>query len=212
MRRLLPFSLALMLGILASPVQGETRYVTDSFKLPMRSGGSANHRIMRMVPSGTPLEVLETNDEGFVKVRTPERVVGWMSSRDLMNEASPRDRVLQLESRNTILDEENRKMREENANVQAVHKDLDQCNTQLAEIRRTAAQTLSIDEENRKLQQDMAALREQMNLLEQQSNTLRSDTSRDWFLSGAAVVLGSLILGLAIPFIPWRRKRSWGQL
>ena len=30
-------------------------------------------------------------------------------------------------------------------------------------------------------------------------------------LMGAGVVLGSLILGLVIPLIPWRRKRRWDQ-
>ena len=211
MRRLFPYCLALMLGALASPVQAETRYVTDSFKLPMRSGGSANHRILRMVPSGTPLEVLETNDEGFVKVRTSDRSIGWMLTRDLMNEASPRDRVLQLEGRVTALEEENQTLRRENETVSVIRNDLTRCSEELSEIRNTASQTLAIDEENRRLQQEMAAIREQMERLEQQSSALRDDTSRNWFLAGAGVVLGSFFLGLVIPLIPWRRKRRWDQ-
>ena len=211
MRRLFPCCLALALGALVSPIQAETRYATDSFKLPMRSGGSANNRIVRMVPSGTPLEVLETNDEGFAKVRTPERIVGWMLTRDLMNEASPRDRVLQLEGRVTTLEEENQTLRGENESVKVIRNDLTRCGEELSEIRNKASQTLAIDEENRKLQQEMATMREQMERLEQQSSTLRDDTSRNWFLSGAGVVLGSLFLGLVIPLIPWRRKRHWDQ-
>ena len=211
MRRLLSGCLALALGALVNPVQAETRYVTDSFKLPMRSGGSANHRIVRMVPSGTPLEVLEANDEGFVKVRTPDRSVGWMLTRDLMNEASPRDRVLQLEGRVTALEEENQTLRGENEGVVAVRNDLNQCSETLAEIRHTASQTLSIEENNRQLQQEMAAMREQMERIEQQNSALREDASRHWFLAGAGVVSGSLFLGLVIPLIPWRRKRRWDQ-
>ncbi len=211
MRRLFPCCLALTLGALVSPIQAETRYVTDSFKLPMRSGGSADNRIVRMVPSGTPLEVLETNNEGFAKVRTPERIVGWMLTRDLMNEASPRDRVLQLEGRVTTLEEENQTLRGENESVKVIRNDLARCGEELSGIRNKASQTLAIDEENRKLQQEMATMREQMERLEQQSSTLRDDTSRNWFLSGAGVVLGSLFLGLVIPLIPWRRKRRWDQ-
>lgn len=211
MRRLFLYCLALMLGALASPGQAETRYVTDSFKLPMRSGGSANHRILRMVPSGTPLEVLETNDEGFVKVRTPDRSIGWMLTRDLMNEASPRDRVLQLEGRVTALEEENQTLRRENESVSVIRNDLTRCGQELSEIRNTASQTLAIDEENRRLQQEMATIREQMERFEQQSSALRDDTSRNWFLAGAGVVLGSLFLGFVIPLIPWRRKRRWDQ-
>ena len=211
MRRLFPYCLALALGASAGSVQAETRYVTDSFKLPMRSGGSVNNRIVRMVPSGTPLEVLETNDEGFVKVRTPERNVGWMATRDLMDEASPRDRVLQLEGRVATLEDENRTLRGENEGVKVVHQNLIQCSNELSEIRQTASQTLSIEENNRQLQQEMAAIREQMASLEQQNSSLRDDTSRYWFLTGVGVVSGSLFLGLVIPLIPWRRKRRWDQ-
>jgi SH3 domain protein len=209
MRQLFIYYMALVFGALASPVQAETRYVTDSFKLPMRSGGSANHRIVRMVPSGTPLEVLETNDEGFVKVRTPERVVGWMLIRDLMNEASPRDRVLQLEGRVTVLEEENQTLRGENESVSVIQNNLTRCSEELAEIRNTASQTLAIEENNRQLQQEMAGMREQMERLEQQNSALRDDKSHSWFLAGAGVVSGSLFLGFVIPLIPWRRKRRW---
>jgi len=209
MRRLFIYHIVLVFVVLASPVQAETRYVTDSFKLPMRSGGSANHRIVRMVPSGTPLEVLETNDEGFVKVRTPERVVGWMLIRDLMNEASPRDRVLQLEGRVTVLEEENQTLRGENESVSVIQNNLTRCSEELAEIRNTASQTLAIEENNRQLQQEMTGMREQMERLEQQNSALRDDASRNWFLAGAGVVSGSLFLGFVIPLIPWRRKRRW---
>lgn len=211
MRRLRLCCLALALGGLASPIQAETRYVTDSFKLPMRSGGSMNHRIVRMVPSGTPLEVLETNEEGYTKVRTPERTVGWMMTRDLMNEASPRDRVLQLEGRVTVLEEENRTLRGENESVVTIRNELTQCSEALAEIRHTASQTLTIEENNRQLQQEMTSMREQMERIEQQNSALRDDSSRSWFLAGAGVASGSLILGLVIPHIPWRRKRRWDQ-
>ncbi len=211
MRRFFPYCLALALGALANPVQAETRYVTDSFKLPMRSGGSVNHRVLRMVPSGTPLDVLETNDEGFVKVRMSDRSIGWMLSRDLMNEASPRDRVLQLEGRVTALEEENQTLRGENESVSVIRNDLTRCGEELSEIRNTASQTLAIDEENRRLQQEAAAMREQMERLEQQSSALRGDASRNWFLAGAGVVSGSFFLGLVIPMIPWRRKRRWDQ-
>jgi SH3 domain protein len=209
MRRLFIYHIVLVFVVLASPVQAETRYVTDSFKLPMRSGGSANHRIVRMVPSGTPLEVLETNDEGFVKVRTPERVVGWMLIRDLMNEASPRDRVLQLEGRVTVLEEENQTLRGENESVSVIQNNLTRCSEELAEIRNTASQTLAIEENNRELRQEMTGMREQMERLEQQNSALRDDASRNWFLAGAGVVSGSLFLGFVIPLIPWRRKRRW---
>ncbi len=209
MKRVLILLPALALSGLLHTAQAETRYVTDSFKIPMRSGGSDGHRIVRMVASGTPLEVLEVSKDGYTKVRTTDRAVGWVMTRDLMDEAVPRERVLQLEGRVATLEEENKVLRKENESVQVIRNELNKSNEELTKIRNTAAQTLAIDKENNELKQEMARMQQNMASLEQQSNELHGDNSRNWFLAGAAVVFGSLFLGLVLPLIPWRRKKRW---
>ncbi|MDV7391894.1 TIGR04211 family SH3 domain-containing protein, partial [Arthrospira platensis SPKY1] len=83
--------LLLMLGILASPARAEIVYATDSCTLPVRTGTSTGHRILRMVASGTPLEVISTNvAQGYTQVKTPEGAVGWILTRELMDEPAPR--------------------------------------------------------------------------------------------------------------------------
>jgi SH3 domain protein len=61
------------------------------------------------------------------------------------------------------------------------------------------------------LQQEIAAIQEQLLQLETQNIALRDESKRDWFLIGAGVVAGSLLLGLIIPHIPLRRRRRWDQ-
>lgn len=209
MKRVFILLPALALGGLLHTAQAETRYVTDSFKIPMRSGGSDTHRIVRMVASGTPLEVLEVSKDGYTKVRTADRAVGWVMTRELMDEAVPRERVLQLEGRVATLEEENQALRKENESVQAIRADLTKSNEELTKIRNTAAKTLAIDEENNQLKQEIARIQQNMAQLEQNSNELQGDNSRNWFLAGAGVVFGSLFLGLVLPLIPWRRKKRW---
>jgi len=51
------FIIITMFGYIAS-AQAETRYIVDQAKLPMRSGQSTGHSIVRMLPSGTAVEVL----------------------------------------------------------------------------------------------------------------------------------------------------------
>jgi len=211
-KQLFPLYLLLMLTLLASPAQAETRYATDDFTVPVRSGASTRNKILRMVSSGTPLTVLRTSDEGYTQVKTPEGTVGWILTRYLMDQPATRDQVAQLKERITALEGENQALQDEKKMLEVTRGDLARCNEDLTEIRRTASQALSIEQDNVRLQQEIAAVQEQLFQLETQSASLRDESHRNWFLVGAGVVVGSLLLGLAIPHIPWRRRRRWDQI
>ncbi|TVR65001.1 MAG: TIGR04211 family SH3 domain-containing protein [Candidatus Competibacteraceae bacterium] len=205
--------LLLMLGTLAGPARAETVYATDSCTLPVRSGTSTEYRILRMVDSGTPLEILGSGTtQGYTRVRTPEGVAGWILTRYLMDQPSPRDQVLQLEERVAALDEDNRTLRDEAETLDATRAALARCEEELAAIRHAAAETLAIEQENLRLQQEIAAAHEQQRYLELENASLRDRSSRNWFIAGAGVALGGLLLGLIIPRISWRRRQRWDSL
>ncbi|MCB1795108.1 MAG: TIGR04211 family SH3 domain-containing protein [Candidatus Competibacteraceae bacterium] len=213
MKRLSPFFPLLIAGALVGPAHAETGYVTDSCTIPIRRGTSTQYKILFMAPSGTPLQILETdNTEGYTKVKTSEGAVGWILTRYLMDQPAPRDRVTQLEARVATLEEENRGLRDEVKALDSSRVALARCGEELAEIRRTAAQTLAIEQENRNLQQETVLAREQVAHLERENASLRKKSQRDWFIVGAGVGFGGLLLGLIIPIFPWRRqRRRWEQ-
>lgn len=212
MKRLFVLYLLLLILIIPTdPVHAETRYATDDFTVPVRSGASTRHKIVRMVSSGTPLEILRTGDEGYTQVRTPEGTVGWILTRYLMDQPPTREQVTQLEERMAVLESENQTLQGEKAALETTRADLTRCSEELAEVRRAASQTLAIEEDNVRLQQEMAAINQQLLELETQNISLEDESKRDWFLAGAGVVAGSLLLGLIIPNIPWRRRRRWDQ-
>ena len=65
----------------------ETGYVTDIFQITMRTGPSIQNKIVRMLSSGQPVEVLETQDE-WSHVRFLHReneIEGWVMSRYLIS-------------------------------------------------------------------------------------------------------------------------------
>lgn len=213
MKRLSPLFPLLLSGVLAGPVRAETGYATDSFTVPIRSGTSTQHKILHMVPSGTPLQILEPSEtEGYTKVKTPEGIVGWILTRYLMDQAPPRERVAQLEERVAAMEEENHALLDKAEALDANRAALARCDENLAEIRRAASQTLAIEQENRKLQQEVVLAREQAARLERENASLHEESRRDWFIAGAGVGLGGLLLGLIIPSFPWRRqRRRWEQ-
>ena len=212
MKRLSPLFPFLIAGALAAPAHAETGYVTDSCTIPIRRGTSTQYRILRMAPSGMPLQILETSDDGYTKVKTPEETVGWILTRYLMDQPAPRERVTQLEARVATLEEENSSLRVQAEALDASRAELARCGEEVADIRRAAAQTLAIEQENRNLQQETALAREQLAQLERENASLRKDSQRDWFIAGAGVGFGGLLLGLIIPNLPWgRQRRRWEQ-
>ncbi len=105
------FILSLSL-ILTGGAFAETRYVSDKLEITMRSGKSTSHGIVRMLRSGTPVEVLETdNKTGYSHIRTRSGKEGWVLSRFLMNAQAARDRLATAEKKLAELELENRKMK-----------------------------------------------------------------------------------------------------
>ena len=207
--------------LLTGTVQAETRYVSDRLEITMRSGTSTSHGIVRMLRSGTPVEVLETDKQsGYSRVKTSSGNEGWVLTRFLMNGPAARDRLAEAEKRLAELELENRKMhtsmatlREEMSTVEKQRQDLDNehrnVSQELTEIKRTASSALAIDSENKELKSRMVALERNLQTVQQENENLKDRTARDWFMVGAAVVLLGIIVGLIIPRIRWRKKSSW---
>lgn len=213
----------LLLG-LATSAAAETRYVSDRLEIQMRTGKGTQFRILRMLPSGTALDVLEVDQEnGYSRVRAPGGVEGWVLNRYLMKGQAARDRLTDAEKKLAELELENRKLKttfgdlkEEKGSTEKERNELDKENRKLSqeleEIRRTASSALAIDTENKDLKSRIVAYERQLQTLQQENEGLKDRTARDWFMVGAGVVILGMIIGLIIPRIRWRKKSSWDTL
>ena len=65
----------LWLSVLTVPAGADTVYVTDRFEIGIHESTDIDSVIIAVIPSGTPLEVLERNGE-FVQVSTPDGTSG----------------------------------------------------------------------------------------------------------------------------------------
>jgi SH3 domain protein len=206
---------------LAGNAVAETLYVSDTLEITMRSGKGTNFGITRMLRSGTPVEVLATDKKsGYTQVRTKSGKEGWVLSRFLMNGQAARDRLATAEKNLAELELENRKLTtamtaltEEKSGLETNLQELEGqsrgVSQELSEIRRTASSALAIDSENKDLKGRMVSLERQLQTVQQENETLKDRTARDWFMVGAAVVLLGIIVGLIIPKIRFRKKSSW---
>ncbi|MFP5504661.1 MAG: TIGR04211 family SH3 domain-containing protein [Gammaproteobacteria bacterium] len=214
---------AMLLGI-ALTAQAETRYVSDELEIALRSGTSTQHRILRMVPSGTALQVLQHDAAtGYSRVRTPSGTEGWVLTRYLMTTPAARERLAATEKKMAELELQTRermaKLSDRDREFLNVSQELSQVkdenlklSKQLADIQRTASSALAIDAENKDLKSRLMQMEREQETLRQENQALRDRTARDWFMIGAGVVVLGIILGLILPRIRVRKRSSWDSL
>ena len=213
---------ALILWLFAiSAAHSAPAWVSDQFEITLRTGPSTNNSIQLMVGSGTRLEVLENDsDSGYSRVRTSAGTEGWVLSRYLMNQPGARERIAKLtgqitrtNTEGTSLDSQLAAIRKEyNAarrQISTLENEKSTLESELAEIRTAAADVLGVNQQNKNLMNELASEKIRAETLEQENQQLASQTTRYWFMSGAAVLLVGILLGLWLPSLRRRRRSGY---
>jgi SH3 domain protein len=218
-------ALICLLSALAAHVQAQTvRYVTDSLRLEARRGPSTEHRIIYMLVSGDRVTVLEDEAEsGYSRVVLEDGSEAWILTRFLMDEPAARAQLADSEEKLVrereisrdlagqleTLSETAGGLEKTSVELERDKKDLQ---SELSRIKQAAADTLAIKERNEDLHKRVEELTLELEVAEKRTRSLKERAERDWFIAGAGVLLGGMILGLVLPKIRWRRRRSWGEL
>jgi len=222
MKRLLHITL-LLSALAASSALAQSAWVTDQFEITLRSGPSTSNAIQLMVSSGTRLEVIERDaDSGYTHVRTQGGTEGWVLTRYLMNEPAAREQLARLTSqlsseasRGSSLNAQLGTIRSEYESaprrIETLEREKSEVEEELAEIKQTSANVLSINSQNKQLREQLAAEEIRVATLEQENRELSSQTTRYWFMSGALVLVVGMILGLWLPRIRWQRRSRYDR-
>jgi SH3 domain protein len=160
-------------------------YVTDWFRISLRRGPSIENKILKFLPSGLPVEVLESQ-EGWNRVRLLEgdqgALEGWVLSRYLVTR-------LPWEKQARSLTKENTRLKEKIANI----------DTEWAEkVQQKLGSTAQLEE-------NYKATLKTVQMLTKENENLRSSRRKKWFLTGALVLVCGLIIGLVVG----KRKSSY---
>jgi SH3 domain protein len=218
-------SLLLVFLCALGQAQAETRYVTDRCSVPLRKGESAKYKILRMLPSGTTLQVVAVGAEsGFAQVRTQEGTVGFVATSELQAEPPAREQLPALTTRLAELQQAPDALATRLGALQAEHTDLktehdrvkrerDQLQQELATLRSASANIVAITNDRAELRNRVAELTRKAADLEQENRDLNLQKNQRWFLIGAGVVGLGVLIGFLLPNLRLRRRKSsWGSL
>jgi SH3 domain protein len=205
--------------------QAETRYVTDQIEVTLRAGEGSRYKILKMLPSGTALDVLGVNKTSkYARVRTEDGTLGFVLEAELQTEPAARNRMAEMEARLAELQQAPDTLTAKLARAQSEQADLktryeglerekQRLEQQLATIRQASANVLDITNDRERLRLQVADLTRTRADLEQENRDLKNQTNQRWFMIGAGVLVGGVLLGLLLPHLRLgRRKSAWGSL
>ncbi|WP_157960442.1 TIGR04211 family SH3 domain-containing protein [Marinimicrobium alkaliphilum] len=219
--------LGLSAPLLIPAAQAESRYVSDTLHVPLRSGMGNQYRIVHSgMPSGTELELLEEREdssgEAWSRVRTSNDVEGWVRSQFLlatptaaMRLSTAEGRVNQLNTQRAQLQGQISELREQNSelseqleNLQAEHEALQADNEH---IRNASASALDLQEQHRELSEAYQMLQTRADVLQADNQRLSQDRRYQEWLFGGGLLIAGILLALILQALGKRKRGSeWG--
>ncbi|MEL7292133.1 MAG: TIGR04211 family SH3 domain-containing protein [Pseudomonadota bacterium] len=198
MKKLVCLVLVSMLAVPAAFAQN--RYISDKLFTYMHSGPSNQFRIIGSVDAGDKVKVLSTNkDTGYTQVQDEKGRTGWVESRFVTNQESMALRLPRLEK-------ELAEVKEKLANSRS---NADQEKAGLIDSLETRNRQISeLEQGYGEMSQQLAASQEEVRKLRAKLDTQKDDLLLKYFMYGGGVAGIGLLLGLILPHIIPRRKRS----
>lgn len=226
------FTLALLASLLIiQTAAADTRYVGDQLIITLRQGKSTQHKILKTLKTGTPLEILEEG-ESYFKVRTSDGVEGYVLRQYISSNPPMSQRVEELEMLNNSLQNKIKALEEAKNNLarqlktteEGYKQEFSSISSSSAELEQQlelalnnervlsekyetllaqADNVVEIAAERDRLQQQNKKLAADMAALTKKTDKLADSRMIKWFLAGGGVFFFGWIAGKIS-----RKKRS----
>ena len=209
--------LSISLLIITFKVSAESFvYITDELDLPIRSDKNFGNNIIRLLPSGTELSLLQSTEDGWAQIKFDD-TIGWIKSFYLSPDPSSREKLKKLTrsyNANKLLIS---KLSEEKESLEKQLQSLKEENTDLLvqssksqaekeHIEQIYQDALKLEHQNDKLTQEKLQLKAELQLSENNTQIQKDTSSRNWFIVGAIVLFFGMMIGFIIPNL-LKRKR-----
>ncbi len=152
--------------LLVSHIAFAQSYVTDKVVVGVYDIASTDGSLLKVLPTGTPLETLQTSD-GFTQIRTPDGLTGWIETAYIIDNKPAQLLVLELTD----------KHRQAETELESARKQLRDMQDRIAGLQETSnpADKAELD----KLKNTNRSLRNKIGEMDQQLKKLSSSVQTD---------------------------------
>ena len=191
-------------------------YITDELDLPIRSDKNFGNNIIRLLPSGTELSLLQSTEDGWAQIQFDD-TIGWIKTFYLSSNPSAREELKKLTreyNSNTLLisklSDEKEELEKKLITLKNDNTDLivqsSKSQAEKEHIEQIYQDALKLEHENEKLIQENLQLKAELQLAENNTQIQKDTSSRNWFIVGAIVLFFGMVIGLIVPNLLKRRR------
>jgi SH3 domain protein len=209
----------------AAPVFAQTVYVADQLVITLRQGKSTQHKILKTIKTGTPMEVLESDkDDPYMKVRLQTGEEGYVLAQYISQEIPKtmiiarlekeleqmQENIVQAEEKKKqamsnlkdIKNEKAQKEQEMGSYAAGLDQELSKARSDLQELTadheallKKSQKVVEISEERDRLLGENAQVSAEVQILRDENSSLKRSGVIKWFLAGGGVFFFGWVIG-----------------
>ncbi|WP_051143719.1 TIGR04211 family SH3 domain-containing protein [Psychromonas hadalis] len=178
----------------------ETRYISDDVFIYLHSGPSLEYRIIGTLKVGSKISTLKYDKTTkFMQIKTATGKVAWMKNTELQ-------KTLPAKNLLPVVQKELQASQQKLANI--ISENSENLATKEQLFQQQIILVDNINQEKSLLQQEILDLKARNLELDLLQETKDSSVQMQWLLNGGGVLFLGLLIGLVIPFLPRRKKRT----
>jgi len=192
-------------------------YITDQVDIPIRSDKVFGDNIIRSLPSGTELSILQITDNNAWAQIKYEDTVGWIIASYLSKDPPAREELKKLkrtynanklliskfQTEKDELEKQLVSLKQENADL-VIQSSKSQA--EKAHIEQIYQDALKLEHENERLIQETLQLKTELQLAENNTQIEKDTSQRNWFIVGSLVLFFGMLIGYIVPGLVKRRR------
>lgn len=202
--------MALVQTLLPVLAMARTMYATDTCETLVRSEKQiVGRNIIKVLPSGSPLEVQDMND-AWAAVRLEDGRNGFVQAQHLVNRESYKLTAERLQTETVQQRERLSTLTQQFATLREEHQRLQEVSKKYEQLRQEASGVLQLQTTHAELQSVHNDVQQRLSTLSETHTALQKSHNIWWFLGGASVVLIGVFLGIILERWRGRNRRRGG--
>ncbi len=210
-----------LFSLIANVSHAKTQYITDEFDIMLRVAPSIGSKIIKPLPTGTPLTVIITNaGKAHSQVRTKDGLVGYVLTRFISPNIPAKIRVTSLENRLQSLEDNPDQLESKYIDLQKSYERLsqnlrsmvdgkEQAEEKYEKLKLASGNAATLSEKAIELEKKVEQLVLQLDDMRIQNETLKDQSEKKSWMVGGFIALLGVLFGAILTGLNARKKRNW---